>query len=177
MHILIAAITALAGFAWALHSLQNSGLDLNAFNPFYWVRRRQWQKQLGTKAIHRLENPMEAATLLIVATARLDGDITREHKQEIIQLFITEFSVTSHTATEFLAVASHMLANVFNITEEVRLILAPSISKYLPRHKVSLLEMMNKTAQREGAASKDQQALIDAVKRELDSAEELAKPW
>ena len=34
MHIIIGVITAIAGFMWALHSLQNAGVDLNAFNPF-----------------------------------------------------------------------------------------------------------------------------------------------
>ena len=37
---LIGFITALAGLIWALHSLQNAGVNLNAFNPFYWARRR-----------------------------------------------------------------------------------------------------------------------------------------
>ena len=46
MHILIAAITAIGGLIWALYRLQNSGFDLNAFNPFYWARRREWEKKL-----------------------------------------------------------------------------------------------------------------------------------
>lgn len=44
MHILIGLITAIAGLVWALHSLQNAGVNLNGFNPFYWMRRRKWEK-------------------------------------------------------------------------------------------------------------------------------------
>lgn len=52
MHILIAFLTTVAGLIWALYRLQNSGVNLNAFNPFYWMHRRKWQKKYGTKAIH-----------------------------------------------------------------------------------------------------------------------------
>ncbi|MEX2962926.1 hypothetical protein [Microbulbifer sp. TYP-18] len=70
MHILIGIITAIAGLVWALNSLQNSGVNLNAFNPFMWLRRRKWEKSLGTKPMHALTDSMEVAALLVVAVAR-----------------------------------------------------------------------------------------------------------
>ena len=60
MHIIIGLITAIAGFIWALHSLQNAGFDLNALNPFTWARRRKWEMQLGTKPMHALTDSIRS---------------------------------------------------------------------------------------------------------------------
>jgi len=177
MHILIAAITAIGGLIWALYRLQNSGFDLNAFNPFYWARRREWEKKLGTKPIHRLENSMEAAALLVVAMARLEGEVTREHKQEVIQQFTEEFGISESAATEMFAVASHMLSDVFNIIEEVKNVLAPSVEQYETRHKETLLSMLEKVSTSEGKPNNEQQALLNAVKCELNKVPEEAKNW
>ena len=100
MHILIGLITAVAGLIWALHSLQNAGVNLNAFNPFTWMRRRKWEKQLGIKPMHALTSSMDAAALLVVAVAKEHGDITRESKLEILSLFEKEFGVKRNRSIE-----------------------------------------------------------------------------
>ncbi|WP_075186015.1 hypothetical protein [Teredinibacter haidensis] len=177
MHIIIGFLTALATLCFALYRLHNAGVNLNTFNPFYWARRREWEKQLGTKPLHRLETPMEAAALLVVAMARLEGDITREQKQDVIQFFIEEFGISETSAIESFAVSSHLLKDVVNITDEVKPVLAPSIGQYQTRHKESLLKMLKETAGKEREASKDQLAFLAAVEIELNRQPEQAKHW
>ena len=41
MHYVIGFITALAALLFALRKLQEAGVDLNAFNPYVWWRRRR----------------------------------------------------------------------------------------------------------------------------------------
>ena len=65
MHILIGILTAIAGLVWALYRLQNSGVNLNSFNPFFWFRRRKWEKNLHGKQLHRLDKPIDVAAALV----------------------------------------------------------------------------------------------------------------
>ncbi|MFL0809344.1 MAG: hypothetical protein K6L76_02915 [Agarilytica sp.] len=177
MHILIGLITTIAGAIWALYHLHNA-VNLNSFNPFYWMRRRKWEKEYGTKPLHRLDNSMEAAAVLVVAMTELEGAVTQEHKQKVIGLFIEEFGTDKRAALDLYALCSHHLKDVANIAEEVKKILAPTIAQFEERHKKSLLEMINTTATfSQGELSQSQQALLTAVDKELNLVEEVAASW
>lgn len=173
----IAILTAVAGIIWALYRLQNSGVDLNAFNPFFWFRRRKWQNQMNTKPIHLIENPMEAAALLLVATAKLDGEITREQKRFVIQLFITEFSTIEKVANELYATSSYLLKDIDNITPEVRLILEPCKAAFKPNHIATLIEMLHKVAGEESSPTVAQNELIIEVRKQLTPAKDNKLTW
>ncbi|TVZ37292.1 tellurite resistance protein TerB [Alteromonadaceae bacterium 2753L.S.0a.02] len=175
MHILIGIITAIAGLIWALHSLQNAGVDLNAFNPFTWARRRKWEKQLGTKPMHALTDTMEAAALLVVAVARQKGDITREVKQETLSLFQTEFGVNESRAAELFSASSHLITGVLDMALEVRHVLAPSKEDFQVTQVEKLLQMLRQIAALEGGANESQQRIIEAVRNELNPPE--ARSW
>ena len=177
MHILIALLTAIAGVVWALYRLQNSGVDLNAFNPFYWVRRRHWQKKFGTKVMHQLDNPMDAASLLVVGIAHMDGQVTRDLKQEILDLFVAEFGVSQTKATEFYAASCHLLKEAAHLPAEVSHILKPCKDKFTQQNIDSFLSMLHKVAAAEADISEAQQALIDAIKKEFTEEEKAATHW
>lgn len=167
MHIIIAALTALGGIIWALYRLQNSGVDLNSFNPFYWMRRREWEKKLGVKPIHRLTNPLEAAAVLVVGAVNLDGVITREQKNETVDIFCSEFRITNKEATELFAASLYLLNDVSNISAEVKNILAPTIERFEDRHIDSLLNMLKKVSNIEGEETAEQQELMRSVKEQF----------
>jgi len=177
MHILIAVITAIAGLLWALNSLQNAGVDLNAFNPFTWARRRKWEKRLGTKPMHALQDSMEAAALLVVAVARAEGEITRDTKMEILKLFEQEFGISRSRSLELFSASTYMLRDVLDIPAEVRHVLAPSKADYRQGHIEKLLGMMHRVATAEGEASPAQGDIINAVKREFDLDSEQPAHW
>lgn len=167
MHIIIGIITAIAGLVWALHSLQNSGVNLNSFNPFHWVRRRNWEKQLGTKPMHRLDKPMDAACLLLVGIVKTEGEITREQKSDIIKLFQDEFNLDQSHSAELFSVSSHMLQDVIDLPAEVINILAPCKEQFKPEQTDSLLKMLAKVASIEHAITDMQSKVITAVEGEL----------
>ncbi len=163
----LAILTALTALLWALYRLHTSGVDLNAFNPFYWFRRRKWQNQINTKPIHSIENPMEAAALLLVAIAKLDGEITREQKRFVIQLFIAEFSITEKAANDLYATSSYLLKDVDNILPEVRLILEPCKAAFKANHIATFIEMLHKVAGEESSPTVAQSELIVEVQKQL----------
>lgn len=167
MHIIIGVITAIAGLVWALYRLQNSGVDLNAFNPFYWMRRKKWQQQLGTKALHRLDQPLEAAALLVTAVATYETDITRELRSEVVGLFVEEFKITHDHAGELFSASLHLIREAGSLEAEVRHILAPSKAKLNATQMQSLFRMLNRAAEFEPAAGEEKSRIIKCVEKEL----------
>lgn len=167
MHIVIGVITAIAGLVWALYRLQNSGVDLNAFNPFYWMRRKKWEQQLGTKALHRLEDPVEAAALLVTAVATYETDITRELRGEVTALFVEEFKIASAQAGELFSASLYLLREAGSMEAEMRHILAPSKGKLNALQIESLFRMLHKAAAFEPAAREEKSRLVACVEKEL----------
>jgi hypothetical protein len=147
MHIIIGVLTAAAGLIWALYRLQHSGVDLNAFNPFYWLRRRKWEKQLGTKALHRLE---------------------RELRKEVTALYEKEFQIPHTKALELFAASIHLLREAGNLEAEVRPILAPCKSKLTSEQIASLMSMLTRAADFEPHAKPTKERFIQCVERELE---------
>lgn len=169
MHLIIAFLTAVAGVIWALYRLQNSGVDLNAFNPFYWVRRRAWEKKSGTKPLHQIDNGMEAAAVIVVATAKLEGELSIELKRRVFSLFESEFNVSHSRATEMFTASAFMLNDVVNLTREVSHIVAPSKASFTQNQVQSLLKMMDAVSTFEGPASNEQLELVVAVQKNFAS--------
>lgn len=176
MHIIIGIITAIAGLIWALNSLQNAGVNLNAFNPFAWARRRKWEKQLGTKPMHGLTESMDAAALLVVAIAKEHGDITRETKLEILSMFENEFGIKRSKSIEMYSSSIYLIQGALNMASEVRHILKPSKEKFTDSHISKLLAMLNATANLENT-TEGQRAIIKAVEQEFKINEIQPQQW
>lgn len=176
MHIVIGIITAIAGLIWALNSLQNAGVNLNAFNPFTWARRRKWEKQLGTKPMHGLTESMDAAALLVVAVAKEHGDITRETKLKILSMFENEFGVKRNKSIEMYASSIYLIDGSLNMADEVRHILKPCKEKFSDKHIAKLLGMLNETINLEDV-TESQRAIIKSVEKEFKINEVQSQNW
>ncbi len=109
MHIVIGVITALAGLIWALHALQRAGVDLNSFNPFTWYRRRQWEKNFHAHPALTADNPMDIAAVALLHTAKLKGELTRETKQALLDIFHDTFKIETKEADELFSATSFRL--------------------------------------------------------------------
>ena len=120
---------------------------------------------------------MESAAVLVVGMAELDGIVTREHKIEIVELFISEFRVTRTVAAEMYASSSHMLKDIVNIVDEVKNILTPTRTQYENRHVDSLMMMLSRVSHSEGEPTKIQLDFLNAVENELGKAYEQPQKW
>ena len=163
MHIIIGIISALAGLFWAINSLQRSGFKLSSLNPFYWQRRNQWRKKYQESPLYLLDNPMDTAAAMMLGIAKLEGEISREHKSEILSIFSTEFNLDSDKAKELFASTSYLLQSENNFLKNVGKVLSASKDKYSSEQAASTIDLMTRIAEIESALSLEQNKLLSSV--------------
>ena len=177
MHIVLAAITALAGLLWALNSLQRSGFSFSSLNPFLAYRRWQWRKTYGGRPIYKLERPMEVAAVLLLGVAKADGDITSDQKRELQALFQSEFDLSRDEAADLLLASSYLIRDEIYIVDHLDKILERSSQRFEPAAVGSLLGMMRRIAVLDGPINAEQQKLIDATERYFSGLHQAPGKW
>src|SRR5437868_4806354 len=162
-HMIIAAITALAGLLWALSSLQRSGFHLSSLNPLLAYRRWQWSKTYGAKPIYKLDRPMDVAAVLLLGVAKADGEITSDQKKVLLEMFQREFNISRDEASDLLLASSHLIRNEIYLVDHLDKILERSTPRFEPETSASLIAMMQRIAILDGSINTEQQRLIDAT--------------
>lgn len=177
MHIVIAAITAIAGLFWALNALQRSGFHFSSLNPFLAYRRWQWGRTYGARPIYKLERPMDVAAVLLLGIAKADGAITSDQKRELLAMFQGEFAITRDEASDLLLASSHLIRDEIYLVDHLDKILARSASRFEADAVAALLGMMRKVAALDGSINTEQQKLIDATERYFARCDQPTGKW
>ena len=177
MHIVIAAITALAGLLWALNSLAQSGWNPSSLNPFAAYRRWQWRRTYGGKPIYNLDRPMDVAAVLLVGIAKADGDITSDQKRELQSIFQSEFEISRDEAADLLRASTHLMRDVIYLLDHLDKVLERSAKKFEPENVSSLLRLMRKVAALDGAINGEQEKLIAATERYFAAKQPAPGKW
>jgi len=173
MHVVIGVLTAVAGLIWALVALQRAGVSLGALDPFAWYRRMQWQKKYADKPLYSLTDPMDVAAVLLLATAKCEGEVSAEQKQTLLKIFESEFSLSTDEAADLLVASAHLLRNEVYVVDNLDRVLERSHKRFTPEQIGSLLSLMKRVAELEGPANEEQSKLISATKQ---CFEDCAKP-
>ncbi|MDH5621006.1 MAG: TerB family tellurite resistance protein [Gammaproteobacteria bacterium] len=140
MHIVLGLLTTLVTILFLLDRL---GVDIGWLNPFHWRRRRSWARQYHGDPIYSVEDPLHIASLLVLGIARLDGDLTAEQKNKVLELFSTTFSMSDKEASELLASATYLLAAPQLVADQLRQLAKRSKDKLSREQAESMLKMMN----------------------------------
>ena len=177
MHIVIAAITALAGLLWAINSLMRSGFSLSSLDPFAAYRRWQWRRTYGAKPIYKLDRPMDVAAVLLLGIAKADGDITSDQKRELQSIFQSEFEISRDEAADLLLASSHLIRDEIYIVDHLDKILERSAPRFEAENVGSLLRHMRRVAAMDGSINAEQQKLIDATERYFSSKQQPTGKW
>ena len=177
MHIVIAAITAIAGLLWALNSLQRSGFHFSSLNPFLAYRRWQWSRTYGARPIYKLERPIDVAAVLLLGVAKADGAITSDQKRELLAMFQSEFAISRDEASDLLLASSHLTRDEIYLVDHLDKILARSAERFDPDAVASLLAMMRKVAALDGSINSEQQKLIEATERYFAALKKPEGKW
>ena len=177
MHLVIAAITALAGLLWALNSLQRSGFNPNSLNPFLAYRRWRWSREHGTKPIYRLERPMDVAAVLLLGIAKADGAITSDQKRELLSMYQGEFEISRDEASDLLLASSHLIRDEIYLVDHLDKILARSAERFETDAIASLLRMMRRVAALDGSINAEQEKLINATEAYFASKAPRSQKW
>lgn len=164
MHIIIGILTAIAGLIWAIVALRNSGFDIRGLNPFHWFRRTQWKKNYDVKPLYKLKDPIDVAAVLIVATAKCEGEISKEQKLAINNIFTNEFHLNDNEAADLFVACTHLLKDEVYLSDNLNKLFQHTKTNFSQQQIESLLSLMNKIAQLEGPINIEQTKLIQATK-------------
>jgi len=167
MHIIIGIFTAIIGLIWALTALRRTGFSFDSLNPFAWHRRHKWLSQAGDGPIYQLENPIEVVGVISLSVAKAKGELTRDTKNEIIDIFEKEFQIDNKTANDLLTASSYYLKNISSLKGKLKKVLTKSKERFTP-HQIELAaSMFERISISEGQASEEQIALITEFKQQF----------
>lgn len=144
MHLLIAFIGALASL---LYALDRFGIDIGWLNPWAWRRRRKWMKQYHASPAFSIENPLEAAALLLTATAKIDGDLTSDEKLVLQEIFEKEFHQEPKAATDLLVSSVHLIGNSREVFDRPHDVLAPCLDSFSDEQKDSVILLLRRVCE------------------------------
>ncbi len=177
MHIILGALGTIVTILWLLYRLAEMGIDLGGLNPFLWQRRRKWKKHYDANPVYKIDSPMEATALLITAVAKADGDMSAEEKDEILNIFTSEFHLSRKDAAGLLISSSHLLGKGDEVRNSLKKVLDPSRDKFTSEQSTSAIELLKRISEVAGPASDIQHELIDNVTRLLNQPSAATGKW
>ena len=177
MHIVLGVVSAVAGLIWALVALQRSGFNPDSLNPFLWYRRSQWRKKYGTRPIYNLENPIDVAAVLILGTAKCEGEFSSGQKQAIQSLFENEFGLDHDEACDLLLASTHLIRDEIYLVDNLDKILMKSGAYFTIEQARSLIAMMLRVGTLESAINEEQRKLIAATENHFARLDVAPGKW
>ena len=177
MHIVLGVLSALAGVIWALVALQRSGFNAASLNPFLWYRRAQWRKKYGTHPLYNLDDPMDVAAVLILGTAKCEGEISTGQKRVILDMFEQEFRLDTDAAADLLLASAHLIRNEVYLLDRLERILERSSGRFNQAQAGSMIGMMTRIGTHESVLNEEQRKLISATERYFETLFKRDRQW
>lgn len=165
MHIILGLLGTIVTILILFKRLQDAGIDIGWLNPFSWARRRAFRKQYQMHPAYCLESTMDVAALLMLAVAKVDGDISKEQKSKLLDLFQSTFSLTDKQASSLLISSAHIYGNGQDVLANPSKVLARTMDAFSPEQVNSLFDLLEQVSIAEGNPSNQQQALIKQIKK------------
>lgn len=164
MHIVLALVGAATSILILLRLLAESGVTLAGLNPFLWKRRRAWKRRYEGNPIYQIETPLELTALMVVGIACLDGALSREEKQQVLERFESEFSMSRKQAADLMVSSQYLLGDGTAFRDQLNKVMAAALPEFTPEQITSTQQMLATVAGTD-AASADLKA--DKI-REID---------
>lgn len=164
MHIVVSVLGAILT---ALYILERLGIDVGIINPWSWRRRRAWARRYHGDPIYSVEDPMDVAALLVIGSAKLDGDVTAEQKRKALNLFESTFSLDAKQSAELYGAAAHLLGSHQVIDTQLQGVLAKNKHRFTQEQALSIIEIAGKVAAAGGSLSERQQAFLTDLSAKL----------
>ena len=165
MHIILGILGAIITILVLLNRLQQGGIDIGWLNPFSWHRRRKYRLNHDLNPAFKLDSPMDVAALYIVAVAKVDGDISKEQKSEILSIFEREFHLSPTEARNLLASSVHLIGNDNDVFEQPHKVIERCYDNISPEQSESICGLIDSVSQIEGSPSQAQEKLVNNIKK------------
>lgn len=177
VHYVIGLLGAIGTVLFVLYRMQRAGLDLNSFNPFLWYRRAKWRRRYATKPLYTLEEPMDVAALLMLVTARCEGEVSAEQKAFLLSCFENEFHLSENEASALLISTAHLLRHETDVTGQLDKVLEASKQQFTPEQVKSTVDLMEKISWLDGASNAYQAELIAKTKTIFEAVHAPRGKW
>jgi len=179
MHIILGILGSIVTILYLVSEISEKGSRLGKLNlnPFAWYRSRKWQNKYHADPAFSMDSPMEAVAGLLYVMAKCSGEITREQKECILEIFETEFRVGEREAIELLTSSSFLLKDEDKILENLKSYLKPSLAKFDAEKRASTLDLLQKVADCEGNRTSKQEEFMTKVAPFFQEASEPQRKW
>ncbi|MGB5472799.1 MAG: hypothetical protein WBQ78_04900 [Gammaproteobacteria bacterium] len=177
MHIVLAVLSSVAGLIWALVALRRSGFSPDAINPFLWLRRLRWRKQYSIPPLYRLDEPMDVAAVLLLGTAKCEGEISTEQKRAIRAIFEHEFKFDSDMASDLLLASAYLIRDEIYLVDKLDRIIDASSTRFTPEQAASLLALMTRVGTLEPPLNEEQRKLITSTEKYFERLFAKQQAW
>lgn len=169
MHILLAILGAAAAAFWAFRHFMNAANEgREAIGEVKGViRRGNWSRRVDQRLIENLSDPREAAAILMYQIAAYDGDVTDHQKRMMVDAMRNAFEADEETSEGLYAFARMAVGEINDAGNSVRKILRPVAEVCTADEKQQLIDLLDQTAEVEGAPSDVQRRLIAEARRVL----------
>lgn len=167
----------LGGLVTIFYLLDRLGIDVGGLNPFYWYRRRAFAKKYGADPIYSIDDPIHVAALLIIGSAKLEGELTAGQKKVAQEQFEAEFSLDAKEASQLFGSAAHLLAAPQLIDTQLQKLADRNRDRFSAEQAQSMVQMMVKVASADGDLSATQQQYIDGIRARFVREERREGTW
>lgn len=177
MHILLALLGAIVTILVLLSRMADAGIDLGGLNPFSAYRRRKWRQKFEANPMFSLKDPLEIGAVLLVWTAKCDGDMSAEQKRAILDMLEKTFGLASNQAADLLGSCVHLIGNGQILRSQLEDFLVLGREHFSEEQAVSAISLMQEVARVEGTESAQQHELIDKAKHKLRPSADPGGTW
>ena len=177
MHILLGALGTIVTILILLNRLAEAGIDLGGLNPYLWHRRRKWRNAYQGNPVYKIEQPMDATAILMVAAVKADGDMTKDDKVLLLSLFENNFKQTKKDAAGLLISSTHLVGDGTEVRENVKKFLATSKASFTDEQAQSALALIEQVAGYPDSVHPNAQQLLQIVRKELPSGTVTQQTW
>ena len=177
MHIVLGLLGTIVTILILLNRLADAGIDLGGLNPYLWNRRRKWRKQYEGNPVFKIESPMDATAILMVAAAKADGDMTKEDKGLLLSLFENEFKLSKKDAAGLLISSAHLLGNGNEVRQNVKKFLSSSKASFTDTQAQSAISLISQAAGASDTMHANAQEILKQVTAELTPIQANRQTW
>lgn len=160
MHVILGILGTIVTILYLIRDIEGLG-----WNPFRSARSKKWTQEYNTDPAFTINDPRQSTACLMYLMAKCSGDISKEQKQCMLDLFRNEFRLDESRAAELLASCSFLMKDPDQVIDNLQEFLKPSINSFDMEKRKSAMELIQVVADCEGRASSRQVGFSNQVKR------------
>ncbi|WP_300532466.1 TerB family tellurite resistance protein [Maricaulis sp.] len=165
MHILLGLVGAIAAIGIWIYRIRAAAdaasqvADL-AGEAANLPRKMRFRSKARRNGLDVIDDPREAATVLMLCIVRVDGEVTAAHKEAIAGQMVTRFELDRDASEEILARASWHVSELVDETNAINKMVDFIIERVGRDEMPALMQMLEAAASIDGEPSAYQQAYI-----------------